>query len=283
MFLNNVSGRDPINGQFMVDPISHDTPLPAEVAFIILQKAKTNLHFIALVCKSWKVLADNEMFLKEIRPIQAFGTQEWEDYIGVDAGEEPHLPRRAYGDLENEDGLLTFIPEKVKAIKGNGVIEEFPLNTLKAIGKWVKNPKKGHKTGYEPDTLKESLQKKRKQEKPHWVWIKKEVFGRNERYPEQQKLAKEENKKISGANIAGLLDVIISLFMEYVRSGQRYFRLDADEYSLVKVHKKDGLSQICLGFGLDGMDVDNYYAPQSYSIGFALARKCFGYYKAALT
>ena len=85
-----------------------------DVLPIIFQNVKTDLPNLALVCKNWKAIVDNKQFRETIRPDKAFGSREWKEYIGVDAGEEPHLPRRAYGDMEKGNYYLTFIPEKVK-------------------------------------------------------------------------------------------------------------------------------------------------------------------------
>lgn len=140
-----VSGSDPINGRPMVDPIGQESSLPIDVARIIFQNLKSHLPAMAQVSKNWKAIIDDKDFRRIIRPSQAFGTQEWKEYIGVDAGKEPPLPRRAYGDLENEGGLLTFIPEIVKVIE-NG--KEVALDNLKAIGNLVNKPKKGFETRY---------------------------------------------------------------------------------------------------------------------------------------
>ncbi len=100
----NVAGTNQYEVQSMVDPIVG--PLPADILPIIFQNGKTDLPNLALVCKNWKAIVDNKQFCETIRPAIAFGAQEWKEYIGVDAGDEPRLPRRAYGDLEKEGGLL---------------------------------------------------------------------------------------------------------------------------------------------------------------------------------
>ena len=98
-----VSGADPIHGQPMeIDPIVQFSELPMDVVPIIFQNLKADLPSVALVCRNWKAITDGEGFRQMIRPAQAFGVQEWKEYIGVDAGDEPRLPRRAYGDLEKE-------------------------------------------------------------------------------------------------------------------------------------------------------------------------------------
>ncbi len=187
MSLNSaiVSRGDPFNREFMevdsgepmeVDSISSFSELPIDVIQIIFQNLKADLPNLALVCRNWKNISDDKGFREMIRPAQAFGTKEWQEYIGVDAGAELRLPRCAYGDLEREDGLLTFIPDKVKVTKENGVVEEVLLDNLEVIGKLVENPKKGNKTGYAIGSWSEAILEKTKLEKPHWVWIKKRSY-----------------------------------------------------------------------------------------------------------
>ena len=132
---------------------------------------------------------------------------------------------------------LTFIPKTVKITQENGkvddasmdieVVKEVPLDSLEVIGKLVANPTKGNKIGYSANSWQEAIQEKRNLEKPHWVLISKEIIGRNKSYEDQQKLAKEENKNIPGTKISGLMDTAISIFMEYVRSGERNFICDS--------------------------------------------------------
>lgn len=138
------------SAQPLVDPIGHFhyNSLPMDVARIIFQYLKAELPIVALVSKMWRALADDKVFREMIRPVQAFGSKEWKDYIGVDAGEELKLPRCAYGDLEREGGLLTYIPVKVIVAKAGGIIKEVPLNNLEAIGHFVKKPITDLETGY---------------------------------------------------------------------------------------------------------------------------------------
>ncbi len=132
--------------------------------------------------------------------------------MGVDAGAEPCLPRRAYGDLKREDGFLTFIPGKVKETKENGDAEEITLDNLEAIGNLVKKSIIPYRYG---ECWEMAIKEKRKQEKPHWVWIKKEVVGVLKTYVQQEKLVKEE--EVPGGNISGLIDTVISVFMHCAR------------------------------------------------------------------
>ncbi len=278
--VNNVSGKE-INPDLVPldENFGQSRALPIDLFPRIFQDLKVDLPSVAMVCKNWKALADDGEFRKMIRPAQAFGAQEWKEYIGVDVGEEPCLPRRAYGDLQKEGGLLTFIPEKVKVIEnGNEVL----LDNLEVIGKLVGNPKKGNKTGYAQGSLQELISEKRKQEKPHWVWIKKEVIGRNKTYVQQQELvAKEENKKALGAKISGLIDTAISVFMEYVRSGEQIFVWDPPvngQRTWVRVNEQTRGYRIGLGFAPSGLYVYYFhYGSVNASVAVAPSRKSIGF------
>ncbi len=271
---------EPIPVAMEIDPLGQFSELPMDVVPIIFQNLKADLPSVALVCRNWKAIADDETFCKMIRPAQAFGVQEWKEYIGVDAGDESRLPRRAYGDLQKEGGLLTFIPEKVKDIEnGNEVL----LDNLEVIGKLVGNPKKGNKTGYTIDSWPEAISENRKQEKPHWVWIKKEVIGRDKSYEQQQELvAKEENKKAPGAKISGLIDTAISVFMEYVRSGEQIFVFDPPVNGLrtwVRVNEQTREWRLGLGFAPSGLLVSAHYSVYDFDyVAVAPSRKSIGFF-----
>ncbi len=271
-----ISGRDLIR-QPLIGPTDPFNILPMDVIRIILENLKADLPSVALVCKSWKALADEEDFRKLIRPPQAFGTKEWQIHIGADAGAEPPLPRRAYGDLEKQGGCLTFIPDKVKMPKQNGILEDVPLDSLEAIGNLIKKHKMDLEPGYSMNSCKEAIKEKRKPEKPHWVWIKNEIIGENYSYMKQKEIANEENKKIPGTHISGLIDIAISIFMEYVRFRKRYFIRDPynNVYTLVRVKDRTRGWQIGLGFTSDGLDIYRINPLFNYFIGVALARKYF--------
>ncbi len=286
---NIVKGIDSHNGQPMVDPIGQKTsPLPLDVTRIIFQNAKADLHKLALVCKEWRNLADDKVLNEMIRPAKTFGSREWKEYIGVDAGKELPLPRRAYGDMEKGNYYLTLIPKTVKVTQENKkvddasmdieVVKEVPLDSLEAIGKLAANAIKGNKIGYDPRSWQEALQEKRNLEKPHWVLISKEIIGRNKSYEDQQKLAKEENKNNPGTNISGLMDTAISVFMEYVRSGEGNYIWDPskNEYNLVRVNELTDGWRLGLGFAPSGLYVRRNYDGANDRVGLALARKSFG-------
>ncbi len=282
----NVTGTNQYVVQSMVDPIAGS--LPTDVLPIIFKNVKTDLPNLALVCKNWTAIVDNKQFRESICPAKAFGSREWKEYIGVDAGKEPLLPRRAYGDMQNGNHYLTFIPEKVKMTQVNGKVDdtsmdieevkEVPLDSLEVIGKLVANPSKGNKIGFTQNSWPAALQEKRNLEKPHWVLISKEIVGRNKSYEDQQKLAKEENDKVPGTKISGLIDTVISVFMEYVRSGERNFIWNSakNEYNIARVNEQTRGVRLGLGFAPPGLHVDDRYSFTAGGLGFAFARKSIG-------
>ncbi len=275
--------RGPIYGEPMeIDGIDPFSELPMDIVRVIFQAQKADLPAIALVCKKWKALADDEGFRQMIRPAQAFGTKEWQKYIGVEVEAEPRLPRHVYGDLEREGGFLTFIPDIVKVTKENGIVEEVILDNLEAIGNLIEKPKTNLETCFRCGNNKfptyfqywfeKAIQEKRPQEKSHWVWIKKEVIGKNTDYDRQQSLAKS-----SKGNISGLIDIVIAVLMEYVRSNERHFILDPGKNrdTLVRVKEKCSVFRMSLGFKSSGIYLFCTDDDAFTNIGFALARKSF--------
>ncbi len=269
--ISQLPGRDPIQ------------VLPPDIIWNVFEILKAHLPSLALVSKNWRALADDEALHVRMRPFQAFGAKEWEKYIG-DAGKEPRLPRRAYGDLEKGDGLLTFIPEIVKVCRENGIIEEVALDSLEAIDRLVENAKIGHKTSYHTSSWWEAITQKRELEKSHWVWINTEkshwvtinnAENRFQKYKKQSKYVKRENKKISGARIPMLIDTTVSLFMESIRSGKRDFLWEPREIVYIRVKEETNARRIILGFNLYGIIVFPYKYYERL-IGSVPAWKYFG-------
>ncbi len=275
-------GMDPISQNSLIDILGQESPLPEDVILNIFEKLKTDLPHLALVSKTWKAMADDKRLYDRIRPRQAFGTKEWKEYIGVDAGEELRLPRRVYGDLEKGAHLLTFIPEKIKVTKENGKVEEVALDNLKDIGDLVKTPITVLETGYSKAfTTRITLPKIRvNQEESHWVWINKEVLGRNKTYFYMEELIESEKIKIPGADYSGILDTVISMFMEYARSGERNFStlpIDNNLSTLIFLRESfySPYNNFVSGFGPSGIVFTTWTGPH-ISVGFVVARKFFG-------
>ena len=91
-------------------------------------------------------------------------------------------------------------------------------------------------------------------------------------------LPRRKIKTYPGTNISGLMDTAISIFMEYVRSGERNFIWDSakNEYNWVRVNEQIREYRICLGFAPSGLHVFDCYVNAHVYVGVALARKSFG-------
>lgn len=215
MSLGITNQQNPIHTPIMKDPI-HE--LPEDIKRIIFEKLKCELPSLALVNKEWKALADDKVLYDKIYPPQAFGAKEWKEFIGADPGKEPRLPRCIHKDLQTGESLLTLIPEKV-TISEASIPKEILLNDLNTIGKLVKNPLKGNKTGF--SHFADIMNEKSWVEKSHWVWIKKNVVYKNEHIDNQLNYIKG-----SRASLPGLIETAVSVFMEYVRSGNPIFIWD---------------------------------------------------------
>ncbi len=265
-----------INNGFIInnDLISQ---LPTKSSLCIFEMLKTDLPTVALVCKNWKALTDNDWLLKKIRPLQTFGENEWKEYIGADPGIEPHLPRRAYGDLEREGGMLTLIPRTVKVTKENGNVDEAPVDSLAVIAKWVKNSKTGKRTGFHPKTWLGLIDENRQPEKTHWTWINEKVIGMNKTYAQQLELIRNENGKGSGAHMSSLKDTVVSVFMQILKSGSCHFM---DGVHLIVRDKSDNKLGTSLSLTPEGIMAEGFTITPKRNIiedpsGVVVARKFF--------
>lgn len=254
--------------------------LPIDVARIIFSLAKTNLPALACVSKKWKELAYDEQLYKMIVPAQRFGEGAWKKYIG-DPGKEILLPLCVFKDIENGEGWLTLVPEKVKMTNKDGTINEVEIDP-EIMETIVENPKEGHKTGYHQDAWRRAIEEKIKPEKMHWVWIRKVPIGSGENFTEQQRLAREQStgkNETKGADVSGFLDTIVTVFMEKIRSGESCLAIGPvnDIYTWIRVkdQTKDGIRK-ALGFSAAGLVVGHFYDKAFVGVAVVVARKSFG-------
>ena len=279
--MNSIILRDPINEQPLVDLMG---TLPVDAARIILRDLKDYLPDVALVCSRWRDLVDDDDFRNMIRPTIAFGSREWKYYIGVDAGREPRLPRCAYrGDIESGKYLLTLVPKTVKLILKNKYAVVINLNNLKVIEKLLANAINGNKVVITEDSpQKEILNSKRKLENSHWVLLDKEVRCKNETYDAQQEIAKEVNIKAPDTKISGLIDTVISVCMDYIRSRMPHSFLDPvppDYQSIfIRFNELYNGKKIRLFFRWSGIRIQQDTSPPNLpeGVGFLWAKKSFG-------
>jgi hypothetical protein len=209
--------------------------LPPEIKCMIFQNLREALPQVALVCQKWKAIVDHKDFRKLIHPGIAFGSREWKQYMGADAGEEPYLPRCAYGEMEKGKYLLTFIPNTIQVVIATRAYK-VPLNSLEVLGKLIDISIKGITIGYDVSCSKAILREKRKQDKPHWVLIDKEN--------------KEIISKAPRVNSSKVMDIVISLLMDNIRFGRGKSTVNAakNEYKWKYVQERALARPLLLGF-----------------------------------
>lgn len=201
-------------------------------------------------------------------PAMAFGRACWAMYLG-DVGEEPPLPPDIEtilaspcpfwpGKRVHETHMLTLIPARV-----NGQ----PL-TMKLIGKLVEAPKKGNATKYNSFDLGEYTD--RPVTKAHWVLMTRDVLKgtRARRYAEQIAVGMAKNATYG---VPTILDVTVSIFMEYVCSGVYLYGERPLTFTRCQEKYINSCQLVVGGFGLGGLNVKNLFYNGLDHIGMACA------------
>lgn len=198
-------------------------------------------HFSA-VCRLFKSAVDSKTQLQQKRAGiygYVFGKSEWKRYfpnIG-DIGKEPPLPPDIGQFLHGpcpmtapykvrESHLLTLIPSRVDGHR----------LTLKKLGELVKNP--NEEAGGHP--IKYKIFDAGDHEESHigdnnaWVLMTRNVLldSRGTSYERQCELVANLALKCNRPyKVPRLIEVVTSLFMDYVRSGTRYYGGDQRTYT----------------------------------------------------
>lgn len=233
--------------------------LPPDMYRFIFSIAKESLLEIAQVSKKWKEMAYDQELYKMIVPSFRFGEDAWKKHIGIPE-KETLLPLCIFKDMARGEGYLTWVTETVQVTKEDGTVEEIILDSGLKLESLVQNPKEGHKTGYAPSILgHEEIKKNRTRKRSHWVWIQKEPIGKNEYF---------EN-----SNISGLIDTLMTVFMEKIRSGKSCF-----EDKWIGVNEYNFRWRVCVCFTASGLEVSSEfdYVVSNADIAFLVARKSFG-------
>jgi F-box associated protein len=252
--------------------------LPLDVIPNILTKLPaTKLSELALVCKGWNSIVTEDYYFpnKMIPPPNFNGPQSWKEYTKGEVGKAPLLPRWVFKCMEKGEHMLTFIPETVTLKEEDGTEWVVPINSLKNIGELFANTINKRKIGFSPQSSSKAINNIIiPSEKGHWVLISKKAFGRDLNYQGQV----VEAEKI-GANMSGSIDTVISLFMEYLRTGELHLLgKPSDEKGQSTWVRVDAIkNRLYLGFVPFGLRVDEGYF-SSYAdvqVAFAPARKFF--------
>jgi hypothetical protein len=203
------------------------------------------------------------------------GPQRWKEYTGAEVGKAPALPKWVFKCMEKGEHMLTFIPETVRITKEGGKELEVRINSLEAVDLLFKNGINGRKIGFSRDSWEAAIREIRPSEKGHWALISKREIGRCLNYRQQLELANE-----MGADASELIDTVISLFMEYLRTGERHFIMDPPQCGLrtwTRVKEQTNGLRINLGFAPSGLFVGYCDEDSAYDyLAIVPEKKFFG-------
>jgi len=245
--------------------------LPLDVIPNILRNVSIrDFPAVALVCQKWKEILDDKSFQENLTEIN--GPRRWNEYTNGDVGEAPPLPKEFFKLMRKGDYMLTFIPEEVKIKTEDGMDIIVPIDSLKNIGELFAKTINGRQISFSKNSWSAALQEKRPPRKGYWVLISKNALGRSKNYDGQVKEAKDK-----GAKVSDLIDTVISLFMEYLRTGEKYFIWDPPQNGLrtwVRVNDQTQNLRLGLGFVASGLDVGRCTDDDTPDcLAFAPARK----------
>lgn len=214
----------------------------------------------------------NEMVL----PPNFNGPQIWKECTGAEVGKAPALPKWVFKCMEKGEHMLTFIPETVRITKEGGKELEVRVNSLEALDLLFKNGINGRKIGFSTNSWEAAIREIRASENGHWALISKNEIGRNLSYQQQQQLAAKEEV---GANASETIDTVISLFMEYLRTGE--LPLSGNSWSgnskptWIRVNDKIHGLGVILGSTSSGIFVGSCNDIANVNLAIALEKKFF--------
>lgn len=231
---------------------------PSHITMQIFSLARNDLCSLACVNKDWNRLVCQDLYNEIYRTGRIFGRQEWINYFG-DPGEVPRIPISMMAKYNGDHHFLTLVPKKVVRSNGTKREEFYIANSMKKL---AQNPLKGHRIGYATNSWKQ----KGPIEETHWVLLSKTVVDCNQDFSQQTKIAKEK-----GENISMLIDTIVTLFAEYVRSGEPTNPISMrvqDSFEL-----RLGTRGLIVGFGPDGLRLEIDEGNANANIGVVYACK----------
>jgi len=141
----------------------------------------------------------------------------------------------------------------------------------------VQHPKQGgHATEYR--NFSPGGQENTPASESHWVLMARDVIpnSRSKSYTDQQQLAQTYNKNGIGYEVPKLLDTIVGIFMEYVRTGERLFSDNPWTFTRCQeIDENKGKWQMVVGgFSASGVGVyDSDFDCDAEIRGISLFRK----------
>ncbi|MBS0649277.1 MAG: hypothetical protein JSS10_08660 [Verrucomicrobia bacterium] len=208
---------------------------------------------------------------KPALPAIAFGKELWAQYIG-DVGEEPPLPPDIDkilkspcpffpGNRVEETHLLMLIPKTV-----NG--QPLTLNFLEEL---MTHPKQGRATKYKHywDKIKQKYGEAQLQNS-YWILLTKDIIPESrdfKRYVDLKPLLEKANVAYE---IPRLLEVSVSIFMEYLRTGKKLYNDEPGSLCCCQERIED-FSLFVGYFSPVGLCIDgqrlHIYLPEFFGVG----------------
>jgi hypothetical protein len=152
--------------------------------------------------------------------------------------------------------MLTLIPTSIKVKDAKGNNKEIIIDSGDAIKEMLPYQKGGHIIGFDErwQSWPEAMAEKRQIAKTHtWVWINKQVTGRHMSYEDEITLVKKESLEAKEANTSDLIDTVVSLLMNYIKTGEKCFEFNPGNRkgTWIRVNDKTDMFRVGVSFSTD--------------------------------
>lgn len=179
------------------------------------------------------------------------------------------------------DFMLTLRPTSVKVEDEEGNARVIFLDSVDAVKEMLRFQKNGHRIGFNSNSWSNTMAEKRQNEKTHyWVWINKRGIGKGEnyKYTTQKALVQKQNFRAQKANVSDLIDTVVSVLMNYIKTGEKCFEWDRKnpEYTIIRVNDMTGEWHIGVCVTPAGLLVYPECGYENKRFAVAVARKSIG-------
>lgn len=218
----NVQYREQLQANSANQNQGYWSSLPAEIAWIIFKDCKADLPSLALTCKGWTDLADNNEFRDRIRPAQLFGKNEWEELIKVKIEEEElPLPRCIYKDIEKSKSFVTYIPEKVYKITDDksDVVVLDNVEKIDSLLTPILKTLKYTEGVLITETTTKKISELTIENRTHWVCLEAKILyqSRGTCLSKKSLVANNQRKSVSR-----LMDTVLSIYLDYIKTKETF-------------------------------------------------------------
>jgi hypothetical protein len=177
------------------------------------------------VCKQWKQIVLSEEFYKKlyVRVVpHAFGKEDYLKHLGGDSGIEPKIPLHYLARFRKGFTTLTLVPKEVRFTQEDGKVV-IQVCSMRNMGEWAQNARNSHKISYHEDSYPELLLGDEHVQEDHWSFIDMALTE-----IQVDSTGQEERARARGGRVAPLPDLVLSLFLTFVKTGVRHLPHGAD-------------------------------------------------------